>query len=158
MTRRVVQSVLWAPMHSLTAPLMLCKRRFLTSWIAFFFVVTIQLYSYVCRCKWKNICCPCVPWLFCFLPVCRLGSEQCSAAWQSQNQSQWPLEQGCALEPRRLLASVRWTPGTDRRPCPPDAMSPLGSVCWMTQRSSLTSRWVANPFLHRHVSRWDFDS
>lgn len=84
--------------------------------------------------------------------LCRLGSEHCSASWQSQTQSQWPLEQCSVLEPRRPLASVRWTPGTDPLPCPLDDMSPSGSVCWTTQRSSLTSRWVVKAFLPRRDS------
>ncbi len=104
--------------------------------------VTPRLLCYVFMQVIDCMCMCLSHWLFPSCLLCRLGSEHCSASWQSQTRSQYPPEQGSVLAPQRLLASARWTPGTDPRPCPLDDMSPLGSACWTTQRSSLTSRWV----------------
>lgn len=113
------------------------------------------IHYHVCRCKWMTDCMfMCFPsWL-----LCRPGSVHCSASWQSQTRSQWPLEQGSVLELRRLLASVRWTQGTDPQPCPLGDKSPSGSVCWTTQRSSLTSRWVVKSHFLMEILMSDWES
>lgn len=132
-----------APLMLLTTPIKTCN-----SSIALFYVYTVwntaagdRLHVHV------------FAWLF---SLCRLDSEHYSASWQSQTQSQWPLEQRSVLEPRRLLVSVRWTPVTNPRPCPLDDTSPSGSACWTTQRSSLTSRWVVKAFSLRRISWWEY--
>lgn len=85
------------------------------------------------------------------LTWCRLESEQCSAEWQSQMQSQRPVGPDAALVHRWPWASAHWTLDTNLQPCPPDDRLLYGSECWTTRRRFLTSLWVT-PFFSTAVS------